>query len=292
LCCRAEANFIFKGTVTLEQELLIDWQASKEEWIGRIRAELLARLLADGRLQDVTRMAQRFDAAVALWRTSGDFRPVINDGNELCAADQILRDLGPADRLRYEPKLSRTPKSIDFCVEWKTGGRSWVDMKTVAPGWQDDEEAWARIQRIAADLPDDNHLILDRALGGAALGGQWLKARWSFIQRAIELEAKIALLTDAERGPVRLLLCSEGAWHCDDLEDFADFYRTGSFRADDWAQKAIARYMSERNLKFGGSIAGFCYLERRHDEVVARKFVVDVKGPTMFAPIVKNGGAK
>jgi hypothetical protein len=159
-------------------------------------------------------------------------------------------------------------------------------MKTVAPGWQDDDAAWERIQHITAELPANAHLIVQREYAGAALGSQMIKARWSFIQQAVELEARIARLTDIERGPVRLLLCSEGAWHRDDLEDFADFYRTGKFRADDWAQNAIARYIAERGVTFDRSIAGFCYLERWHDETCARKFTIDVKGPRVFGPCV------
>jgi len=271
--------------------MVIDWKAAKEEWIAKVRAELLPRLAKDSRFSDANAMAQRFEAAVSRWRKSNDFRPVINDANELCAAVEVLNDLRPTDRLLYEPRLSATPKTIDFGVEWADGGRSWIDMKTVAPGWQDDDAAWDRIQQITAALPANAHLIVHRDHAGAALGGQMIKARWSFIQRAVELEAKIALLTDAERGPVRLLLCSEGAWHRDDLEDFADFYRTGNFRADDWAQNAIARYVAERGVTFDRSIAGFCYLERRHDEVGARTFTIDVKGPQMFGPSVGRAGA-
>ncbi len=33
----------------------------------------------------------------------------------------------------------------------------------------------------------------------------------------------------APDGPVRLLLCSNGAIHKDGLEDFADFYKSGCF---------------------------------------------------------------
>jgi hypothetical protein len=264
--------------------MVVDWQAAKEEWIGLVNALLLPRLAEDRRLVDAHVMACRFELAVVRWRSSGDFRPVINEANELCAAAELLRDLRPDDRLRYEPRLIRTPKSIDFCVEWADGGRSWVDMKTVAPGWQDDDAAWTRVQQIAEEMPDNTHLLLDKSWSGAAIGGQWIKARWSFVQRTAELEAKVALLTAAERGPVRLLLCSEGAWHKDDLEDFADFYRTGKPRADDWAQNAIARYMAERNIVFDRSITGFCYLERHHDEVAARHFAIDVRGPRLFAP--------
>jgi hypothetical protein len=265
--------------------MIIDWKASKEAWINEVRDSLIPHLTNDTRFPDATRIVSRFDAAIAQWRRSNDFRPVINDANELAAAAEILRDLRAADQLLYEPKLIQTRKSIDFGVLRGDGGRSWIDMKTVAPGWQDDEAAWNRITQIADAAPNNTRLILDRNFSGAAIGGQWLKARWSFVQRAVELEAKIAQLTETERGPVRLLLCSEGAWHQDDLEDFADFYHSGCFRADDWAQNAIALYMAERNIKFSGTIAGFCYLERKHEDATAQKFAVDVRGPKMFAPV-------
>jgi hypothetical protein len=255
-----------------------------DEWLARFEVDLLPRLLADQRFVDAARMIKLFQECVGRWRDSGEVRPLINSANELCAADAILRRMSAEDRLRYEKRLLATPKSIDFCVEQPGNVRGWIDMKTVAPGWQDDESAWERINKIRADMPGNTHVVLDRDLGGAGLGGQLIKTRWTFVQRAIELEAKIALLKDVEHGPVRLLLCSEGAWHADDLEDFADFYRTGSFRDDDWAQNAIQHYMSERSLSFNHSIAGFCYLERRQEAVAARTFTLDVRGPAMFSP--------
>jgi hypothetical protein len=89
------------------------------------------------------------------------------------------------------------------------------------------------------------------------------------------------LLQGSERGPLRLLLCSSGPWNRDDLEDFADFYMTGKFREDDWARNALARFMAEKNIAFAKSLAGFGYLERRHDEVEPRRFVLDVRGPRL-----------
>lgn len=262
--------------------MIIDWKASKQSWIDDLRARLIPRLRADVRFSDVDRLVRRFNDTVSRWQAHDDFRPVINDGNELCAAAALLGDLRPGDRLRYEPRLQATAKSIDFCVEWHDGGRSWIDMKTVAPRWQDDDAAWQQFCTIAADFPDNAMLLVDRDFCGAALSGQALKARWSFVQRALELEAKIAFLTEAEHGPVRLLLCNDGAWHEDDLEDFADYYFSGRFRADDWAQNAVARYTADRNQTFARSIAGFCYVERRQDEVFARRFKVDVRGPRLF----------
>jgi hypothetical protein len=265
--------------------VIIDWQASKEDWIDRMRADVVARLLADTRFAGAKAFVRGFENSVTHWRKAGNFRSVINDANELSAAAAILEDMRPQDRLLYEPKLAQTPKSIDFCVVWADGARSWIDMKTVAPQWKDDAAAWEQFSRIASDFPRSATLIVDRDFCGAALGTQFLKARWSLIQRTIELEAKMALLTTAERGPVRLLLCNEGAWHEDDLEDFADFYFSGHFRADDWAQNAIARYMADRNYAFQRTLAGFCYLERQHDETLARRFAVDVRGPRLFGPM-------
>jgi hypothetical protein len=82
---------------------------------------------------------------------------------------------------------------------------------------------------------------------------------------------------------VPLLLCSSGPWNLDDLEDFADFYRTGLFRQDDWARNAVARYMADEDIAFARTLAGFGYVERRHDEVDARSFVLDVRGPASGA---------
>ena len=131
--------------------------------------------------------------------------------------------------------------------------------------------------------------MINRDFCGAAIGGQKLNARWTFVQRTIEVEVKAALLTVEERGPVRLLFCSAGEWREDDLEDFADFYRTGNFREDDWAQNAVARYMAERGLSFTRVLSGFCYLERRHDEVEARRLKLDVRGPVIFASTANRG---
>ena len=257
----------------------IDWRASKEEWIDRVRAELLPGLTSDPRFADAERVVERFEKAVAAWQISDDFRQIVHDANELCGAAEILRDLGSEDRLLYEPRLRATSKSIDFFVQRVDGKHCWIDVKTVAPGWQDDDVAWERVLQIATAVPANTNLVLDPNYAGAVLGRQMINARWSFVQRAIEVEAKITLLTEAERGPVWLLFCSNGAWREDALEDFATFYWTGRFRADDWAKNAITLYMVERNLRFARTLTGFCYLERRQDEVRVRKFTIGVEGP-------------
>ena len=213
------------------------------------------------------------------WRAGGQVRPLVEDVNELAAAAAILK-LGNHDIvILYEPPLAKTRKTIDFGLQWPDGTRSWVDVKTVAPTWSDDDASWTRFERIAADFPDNSSLVVRRAWAGAALSGQSIKARWSFIQRTVEAEQKVALLGEGERGPVRLLLCSNGAFHKDDLEDFADFYVTGRFRQDDWSRNAVARYMQEEESSFAQSLAGFCFLERPWDEALATDLAINVRGP-------------
>jgi hypothetical protein len=264
--------------------VLIDWKASKEEWVAEVRERLVPRLRNDRRFASSGDFVARFDRSVERWRTGGEIRQLINDANELAAAAALLNVLKADDALSYEPRLSGTPKTIDFLIQGKDGSRGWIDMKTVAPAWNNDDGAWKRLVEIAKGFPSNAQLVVNRDFCGAAIGGQTLNARWSFVQRTIEVEAKAALLTVQERGPVRLLFCSAGEWHKDDLEDFADFYRTGNFREDDWAQNAVARYMAERGLSFTRVLSGFCYLERRHEEVEARRLQLDVRGPVMFAP--------
>jgi hypothetical protein len=263
---------------------MIDWPASKADWVNDVRTIPLPQLRADKSLVGLSALEQNFDNSVAAWQAGGAFRPVINCGNELAAAAALLPHVADNAQLQYERRLLRTGKSIDFCVQAENGALEWIDMKTIAPGWQDDADAWARLMQIVAEFPANAQLVVDRQFGGAAIVLQAMKARWGFVQRAVEFERKLTLLSESERGPARLLLCSEGSWHEDDLEDFADFYFTGRFREDDWAQNAVARHMSERNLVFTRTVTGFLFLHRSNDELFARRFSADVRGPSLFGP--------
>ncbi|WP_298215153.1 hypothetical protein [Acidocella sp.] len=141
----------------------------------------------------------------------------------------------------------------------------------------------AAVQSLATDFPDNARLVVSRAGAGAAISGQEIKARWTFIQRTVEVEHKVALLDASERGPVRLLLCSNGAFHKDSLEDFADFYKRGCFREDDWSRNAVTRYMADEGITFSGSLAGFCFLKRPWDAAFASELSLDVRGPMFGA---------
>lgn len=271
-------------------KLKIDWEGSKAAgaWIDETRRVLIARLSNDSRFPDAAKLAQRFEAEVSAWRkrpaAERAFRGVINFGNELAAAVALLDQCRDLVLLRYEPPVRGTAKTLDFCLQGVDGRRAWIDVKTVAPQWVDDDEGWQRFEQLAADFPHNAKIGVQRSFGGAGIFGQVIKARWSFVARTIEVEEKAALIPREDNGPVWLMFCGDRfAWHPDDLEDFADFYRAGRFREDDWACNAIARYLADNGLSLARSLAGFHYLGRRHDEVDA-ELRWSVRGPLPFAP--------
>ncbi|MGH8217254.1 MAG: hypothetical protein ACREUT_01600 [Steroidobacteraceae bacterium] len=248
----------------------------------------MPRLLNEPRFPDGRKLLERFDHEVDVWREKrGDgfsFRQLINFGNEVAAAVGLLDHVTNLAVLQYEPRIPGVAKTLDFLLLDAPGNRAWVDVKTVAPQWVDDEPAWQRFLAFSRTLPENTHFGVKREFGGAGLAGQAIKARWSFATRSLEVEQKAALIPETMRGPVSLLLCSDySAWHPDDLEDFADLYRTGRFRDDDWSRNELLRYMGEKEMSFARTLSGFHHLRRRHDEV-GSDLRFNLRGPSIFAP--------
>jgi hypothetical protein len=212
------------------------------------------------------------------------FRQAINFGNELAAAVALLDHVRNLKTLRYEPRIPKIRKTFDFLLMNARGHQVWIDVKTVAPRWVDDEAGWRAFQAVVRECPPNARLVVNRVWSGAAIANQALKARYSFVVRTLEVEEKLALIPQGERNQVWLMLCGDrSAWYPDDLEDFADHYRTRGFREDDWAQNAVARYMRDRHQRFSGALAGFRYLGRRHDELaIDARFMI--RGPWAFSP--------
>lgn len=262
----------------------IDWQAMKEEWIAEVSRSVLPKLANDTRFGRATELIDRFHHEIEIWRKTNSFRPVIEIGNELAAAECLLGRLSVGDSLIYEPPMPDTNKRIDFLKTNSAGAYEWIEVKTVSPQWADDEAGWLRFTRIAQAFPENSRLVVAKEWAGAAIAGQSIKARWSFIQRTVEVEKRATFIPRNQRGPVSLLFCSTGSdWYQDELEDFADFYRTGKHRADDWLRSAADRYMHDEGIRFSQSLSGFHYLAREHGEVSAHDFSMQVAGPSLGA---------
>jgi hypothetical protein len=248
--------------------------------INEVQITLAAKLRADTRFVGSKDLLGRFDREIAAWQRGGSFQAVIEIGNELAAAERLLSTLGRDGQMRYEPPIVGSKKRIDFLLLDANRTRSWVEVKTIHPTWVDNEPGWQRFVRIAQAFPANAQLVVDSQWAGSAIAGQSIKTRWSFIKRSVEVEARAAEISRHECGPVWLMLCSTGLnWCLDELEDFADFYRTGVARDDDWMCNAAAQYMRDEQVTFSGALAGFHYLARKHDAVSAHDFRCDVRGP-------------
>jgi len=261
---------------------MIDWQTMKKKWIDDVKNTLLPKLSRDSRFINSIQLINRFQSEIQVWEKTALFKPLIEIGNELASAEKLLDHLTANDTLTYEPPIIGTNKKIDFLINAASGAYEWIEVKTVAPQWVDDQAGWIRFTQIAQEAPENASFIARREWAGAAISGQAIKARWSFIQRAAEIEARAQSIPKNQSGPISLLFCSTGlAWAKDELEDFADFYRTGAFRADDWLSNATKRYMQDQSLTFDRSIAGFHFLGRKHDEVSANDFSRNISGPIL-----------
>lgn len=252
-----------------------------QNWINNFKREIKPKL-EDQRFEDYKRFLELFDEKIDNWEKERNIRPLMEYANESCAAVSILGTMKEGEKLYYERKLNRTKKTIDFLIESSDGRLTWIDVKTIAPQWKDDEDNWERINKLRKESPRNATLYLFREGGGAAIGGVMINCRWAFIQRSKELEDKIELLEHSEYGEAYLLLCSEGLWLRHDLEDFTDFYRNGALREDDPLQNAIIRRMKDENVSFTRKITGFHYLERRQDKIYAQEFKMNVKDPVII----------
>jgi hypothetical protein len=251
-----------------------------------MRDQMIPRIRDNPNFLGRERLIARFEDQAGRWqpRPGRSFSQILETINEIAAAIAILDSTEDITELAYEPKLSQTDRTIDFRITFASGRCCWIDVKTVAPEWRDDDAGWKRFEAIATGFPSNARLVVDRNLGGAALSGQEIKARWTFIQRTKEAEEKEALLSLEEKAAVRLLFCSNGALRKDALEDFADFYLTGQFRPDDWMRNAVAQYMQDADLSFSRTLVGFSYLCFRWETGGLEDFEIDVRGPA-FGPI-------
>ena len=118
-------------------------------------------------------------------------------------------------------------------------------------------------------------MALNSSGGGCGTEEGTMPLRWTE-----ELNRKLR----EDVAPVTPLLCSNGfAWHKDDLEDFADFYFNGRFRADDVVGKmALSRQMATKVKALDRTLAGFHYLERKQFEIEAT-LIAHIRGPKEFS---------
>jgi hypothetical protein len=81
-------------------------------------------------------------------------------------------------------------------------------------------------------------------------------------------------------GRAVLVFCGTGfAWHLSELEDFADFYRTGRHRSDDPFAKMEQHAIQQAGDNPSRTLDGFAAMMRKHDDIDPAKWVCPVRGP-------------
>lgn len=215
------------------------------------------------RFPDGSLLLSRFERAIqtTLSNANQAFTAVDEIHNEVCVAGALLAD-PVVVRLRYEPELLRTLKSIDLVADRQDGTLLFVDVKTIHPVPTD---RWDQYERAMEEgwLGNVNY-DLQKHAGGGELWHDAFASRSRMLEYTLELEQKIA---EANLAPSTsqfvLALCGTGfEWGEDELEDFASFYRTGKHRSDDTFGATERKYLEEKALTLSRTITGFACLHR------------------------------
>jgi hypothetical protein len=201
--------------------------------------------------------------------------------NELAVARQILADdsLSGANLL-YEPEIVTGGTRFDFVATRPGEMPLYIEVKTVEPQNEDNETNWEKVEWRQKFVTPGVRYYLDKQWMGAAIFNNSFSARASFLNYAIETEAKLKDHNAIQPGHAVLVFCGNGwAWHLSELEDFADFYRNQRHRLDDPFAK-----MERYDIQNGGghpsyTLDGFAAMIRQHHETDLTKWVCPVRGP-------------
>jgi hypothetical protein len=130
--------------------------------------------------------------------------------------------------------------------------------------------------------PENVNYIVNREWLGAEIYGNSFSARSSFKKYTLEYETKLAEANKVHPGRGELVFCSAGfQWHVDELEDFADFYRTGTHRPDDPFAKMEAVSLLEKDIHLVHNISAFGFMRRSQNSVLHQQWKPKVMGPAV-----------
>lgn len=237
--------------------------------------EIVGRITRGGVLWD------RFEQAVDTCLTDplASDRPLTECANEIAVAAILAEDKSLAGlKIEYEPNVLPDGRRIDFVVD-RGEDNLYVEVKTVRPNISDDDKSWEKYQRRKHYHPKTVDYVVTREGMGGRIYGNAYASRAHFLEYAQSFEARLAAAKDIKSGVGVIVFCGNGfAWRLSDLEDFADFYRTGVHRADDAFGPMEKNHIERSGIKLARNIDHFGYLKRPIDEP-ENKFYFPVRGP-------------
>lgn len=182
-------------------------------------------------------------------------------------------------KLEYEPREPGIEGRIDFRLGLDIGVNGHAEVKTVQPQTDDSDQNWEKYEERREFLAPGTNFIVQKEWMGAQLFGRSFTARASFLRYALEFEEKLVAVQATSPGAGCLIFCGNGIdWNPSELEDFADFYRTGRHRPDDPYASMEADHMKKKNIALRRNIDSFGCLTRGNSDLQFR-WNVPVIGP-------------
>jgi hypothetical protein len=203
---------------------------------------------------------------------------IIERVNELVVAGVLLKDSSIV-KLEYEPRLTGSEGRIDFRLGLDVGKDGHAEVKTVQPQTDDTDENWEKYEERRELFTPNANFIVQKEWMGVQLFGRSFSARAAFMRYTLEFEEKLHAVQATSPGGGCLIFCGNGIdWHPSQLEDFADFYRTGKHRPDDPFGTMEAHHMQENGITLRRNIHSFGCLIRGHSDIQPNRWIVPVRG--------------
>jgi ribosomal protein L30 len=226
-----------------------------------------------------------FESAVAAYRADpkANDRQITERVNELAVAKVLADDQTLKGAIEYEPELLPYGRRIDFAAD-RGDDKLYVEVKTVRPRTADTEAAWKKYLRRRELHPKNVHYITKQEWMGGAIYGNEFASRSHFLEYTMDFETRLAAAKAIKPGVGVLVFCGNGfAWRLSNLEDFADFYRTGVHRADDAFGPMEKHHIEDEGLKLLRNVDHFACLMRPIERARIQKFTFPVRGPKFGA---------
>jgi hypothetical protein len=238
---------------------------------------------SQSRLTGGTRLWGQFEDAITAYRKNGtaSLNQVVERVNELVVAQIILNDKTlPEGKVQYEPQIGTDARRIDFVVPDVHGAYLYIEVKTVHPRTEDAEKNWEKYEKRRELHSEDTQYVVQKGYLGAEIYGNSFSARSKFMEYAREFEVRLAAANDAQPGRGVLVFCGDGwAWRLSQLEDFADFYRTGRHRPDDSFGRMEAEEIRRSGIQLMRNIEAFGFMKRHFASITEEEWRPEVRGP-------------
>ena len=235
------------------------------------------------RLVEGRKLWSQFEAAVSAFRTQGlkGFSAVIERINEMAVAHLILSDPTLTNAtVTYEPDIADEGSRIDFVADLTCGRTIYLEVKTVHPRSNDNLGNWQKYLARRQHHSDGTDYIVNRDFLGAEIYTDSFSSRSKFLTYTEQFEARLEQACKILPGDGILIFCGTGAkWHESELEDFVDFYHSGTHRPDDPFGAMEADHISNKGIHLKRNIMAFAFVKRPMDELIASNLTCNVRGP-------------